>query len=79
MADQADGENSGTQITITVKTPKEKHELQINGEGVVKDVRFCLFVCLIFNTRGEKFESHPAVSSFHEWLFKHHMSMLHNE
>jgi len=57
MADKTDGENSGTQINVTVKTPKEKHEVQLDGDGNVKDLKAKVAekfsapneqVCLIF-------------------------------
>jgi len=38
MADSGQAENSGKEITVTVKTPKEKQEIKINGDSDVKKV-----------------------------------------
>lgn len=38
MADTESAENSGTEITITVKTPKEKQEIKIHDDADVKKV-----------------------------------------
>ena len=38
MADKLEQENSGSEITITVKTPKDKREIKINADSTVKEV-----------------------------------------
>jgi len=38
MADAEAKENSGTEITVTVKTPKEKKEIKIDENADVKKV-----------------------------------------
>ncbi|KAL4227802.1 Ubiquilin-1 [Mactra antiquata] len=39
MADNSPAENSGKQITINVKTPKEKQEIQVDNDSSVKQLR----------------------------------------
>ena len=36
--DTAEVENSGKKITITVKTPKQKQEIELNEDATVKEV-----------------------------------------
>ncbi|XP_052796681.1 ubiquilin-1-like [Mya arenaria] len=48
MADSEQTENSGTEITITVKTPKEKQEIKIDENADVKKLKELV---------GEKFKS----------------------
>ena len=50
MAEQA--EKSDDKIKVTVKTPREKKEIQVEGNGSIKQVKFdvCanIFVLLLF-------------------------------
>ena len=38
MADNTESENSGKKIKITVKTPKDKQEIELDADDIVKKV-----------------------------------------
>lgn len=56
-------ENSGSdKITITVKTPKEKHDVQVTSGATVKEVNYTAIIRFSFMMDNKDFASH--LSSF---------------
>jgi len=65
MAEQA--EKSEDKIKVTVKTPREKKEVQVEGNGSIKQVKFhvCanIFLRLLFVQFRRKTKSHGEPES----------------